>query len=184
MKKLVGVLTVCATLFLLPYNNTENHLKRYGIKTRDVGSTVTSKLASTMFTNRTYSELQLLKPYVLEASASSKVPPNVLMAILFEELVHRKPMEIRTHGVAQMGVGELQKQGLPPDESLLESDRLSVWMLGKKLQRLQKEHRSLQVAIIMHNGYYDYLPQIQNRAKDPKIKQILEEETTITVIDL
>ena len=83
-----------------------------------------------------------------------------------------------------MGVGELQKQGLPPDESLLESDRLSVWMLGKKLQRLQKEHRSLQVAIIMHNGYYDYLPQIQNRAKDPKIQQILEEETTTTVLDL
>ena len=184
MKKRSVTLVVCAALFLIPFGPQEQHLAQYKIKTRDVGSTATSKLASSMFTNRTYAELRLLRPYVFESSAASKVPPNVLMAILFEELVHRKPMEIRTHGVAQMGVGELQKQGLPPDESLLESDRLSVWMLGKKLQRLQKEHRSLQVAIIMHNGYYDYLPQIQNRAKDPKIQQILEEETTTTVVDL
>ena len=177
-------MAICAAMFLIPWGAPEQHLARYKIKTRDVGSTATSKLASSMFANRTYAELRLLRPYVLEASAASKIPPNVIMAVLFEELVHRKPMDIRTHGVAQIGVGELQKQGLPPDESLLENDRLSVWLLGKKLQRLQKEHRSLQFAIIMHNGYYDYLPQIQNRAKDPKIKQILEEETTITVIDL
>jgi len=177
-------LAICAAMFLIPWGTPEQHLARYKIKTRDVGSTATSKLASSMFANRTYAELRLLRPYILEASAASKIPPNVIMAVLFEELVHRKPMDIRTHGVAQIGVGELQKQGLPPDESLLENDRLSVWLLGKKLQRLQKEHRSLQFAIIMHNGYYDYLPQIQNRAKDPKIKQILEEETTTTVVDL
>ena len=177
-------MTICTAMFLIPWGAPEQHLARYKIKTRDVGSTATSKLASSMFANRTYAELRLLRPYVLEASIASKIPPNVIMAILFEELVHRKPMDVRTHGVAQIGVGELQKQGLPPDESLLENDRLSVWLLSKKLQRLQKEHRSLQFAIIMHNGYYDYLPQIQNRAKDPKIKQILEEETTTTVVDL
>jgi len=184
MKKRGLALAICAAMFLIPWGTPEQHLARYKIKTRDVGSTATSKLASSMFANRTYAELRLLRPYILEASAASKIPPNVIMAVLFEELVHRKPMDIRTHGVAQIGVGELQKQGLPPDESLLENDRLSVWLLGKKLQRLQKEHRSLQFAIIMHNGYYDYLPQIQNRAKDLKIKQILEEETTTTVVDL
>lgn len=184
MKKRRLALAICAAMFLIPWGAPEQHLARYKIKTRDVGSTATSKLASSMFANRTYTELRLLRPYVLEASAASKIPPNVIMAILFEELVHRKPMDLRTHGVAQIGVGELQKQGLPPDESLLENDRLSVWLLGKKLQRLQKEHRSLQMAIIMHNGYYDYLPQIQTRAKDPKIKQILVEETTTTVVDL
>ena len=177
-------MAICTAMFLIPWGAPEQHLARYKIKTRDVGSTATSKLVSSMFANRTYAELRLLRPYVLEASIASKIPPNVIMAILFEELVHRKPMDVKTHGVAQIGVGELQKQGLPPDESLLENDRLSVWLLGKKLQRLQKEHRSLQFAIIMHNGYYDYLPQIQNRAKDPKIKQILEEETTTTVVDL
>lgn len=184
MKNMTAALIFIAAMFFIPFGTQEQHLSRYKIKTRDVGSTATSKLANSMFADRTYAQLRLLRPYVLEASVESKVSPNVLMAILFEELVHRKPMDVQTHGIAQIGVGELREQGLPPDESLLDNDRLSVWLLGKKLQRLQKEHQSLQMAIIMHNGYYDYLPQIQNRAKDPKIKEILTEKKVISTLEL
>jgi len=114
------------------------------------------------------------RPFVLAAAEQHNIPANVLMAILYEEGIHRKPFDLSTYGPAQLGLAELGYFNLPPRVDLLEDPEISIHLLAAKLRRLQKQTGSLQTAIILHNGYSDYLGMIQLRAKDPLIIGILE----------
>jgi hypothetical protein len=172
MKKILVGLVL--TLFTIPMGFGKGELSNYGVKERSVGGTLTGKVAKKVLSERSYERVELLVPYVKECSKIYNIPANVLLAILYEEEVHRKPVDIQTFGVAQLGVGELVIQGLPPDATLYDNDRFSVWILTRKLKRLQSSTGSLQTAITLHNGYYDYLPAIQRRAKDRALLQLLE----------
>lgn len=149
-------------------------LANYGVRNRSVGGTLTSKVADHVLAENAYGAVANLVPYVKETAEVFNIPANVLLAILYEEAAHRKPIDVNTFGVAQLGLGELMEQGLPPDPDLYSNDRFSVWMLARKLRRLQAETGSLQAAITLHNGYSDYLPSIQHRARDPRLLQLLE----------
>ena len=132
---------------------------------------------------RTYSYLSAVKPHVLAASKRHSIPPNVIMAILFEEGIHRKPVDVSTFGPAQLGLGELERMGLPPKVELLEDDETAIFILAAKLRRLQLETGSLRDAILLHNGYSDYHRSIQLRAKDPRILEILQRQFTQEVYE-
>lgn len=170
---LFGLAALSVTLGTIPTSTTTD-LKNYGVKDRSVGATLTSKVADRILSEQGYDRVAPLVPYVKECSKTFNIPSNVLLAILYEEAIHRKPIDVQTFGVAQLGVGELQIQGLPPDTNLYSNDRFSVWMLARKLKRLQIQTGSLQTAITLHNGYYDYLPAIQRRSRDPRIQQLLD----------
>jgi hypothetical protein len=161
--------------FAIPIGFGKGRLDNYGVKNRSIGATVTSKAAGQILEENTYAKTAELTPWVKEAAKAYRLPANVLLAILYEEIAHRKPVDVSTFGVAQIGLNELVEQGLPPDIRILDDDRLCVWILARKLVRLQRMTGSLQTAITLHNGYYDYLPLIQLRAKDPRILQFLQE---------
>ena len=174
MKKiLIGSLLLA---FAIPIGFDKGKLHNYGVKHRSVGATVTSEVADEVLAEQTYAKTAELVPWVKEASKKYHLPPNVLLAILYEEIAHRKPVDVTTFGVAQIGLKELVEQGLPPDTRILDDDRLCVWILARKLVRLQRMTGSLQTAITLHNGYYDYLPLIQIRSRDPRILQLLQEQ--------
>jgi hypothetical protein len=151
-------------------------LSNYGVKNRPVGQKVISNAMSSMelLKERTYLTVASYLPFVRAASKTHGIPANVLLAILYEEEIHRKPFDIKTYGPAQLGLGELEKQGLPQRLDLLIDPEVSIFILAAKLKRLQKETGSLEVAITLHNGYSDYLLQVRKRAKDPRILQILK----------
>lgn len=171
----VGLILLAAGLLTLPVERS-TELKNYGVKDRSVGGAFTSSVADKVFVNKGYEEVSRLVPYVKECAEVFQLPPETLMAVLYEEAVHRKPVDLQTFGVAQIGVGELLQQGLPPDPALLENDRFSVWVLARKLKRLQVQTGSLKKAIILHNGYSDYLRMIEKRATDPRLKELLHKK--------
>jgi len=148
------------------------------VKHRTIAPTIISNAISTVPITReiAYKKLETLVPYIHIASEKFSIPENVLAAILYEEILHRKPIDVRTFGVAQLGLGELVKQGLPPKRELLEDDEVSVWLLASKLRRLQNETDSLKTAIILHNGHYDYYDSIKKSANDAEILSILNQE--------
>jgi hypothetical protein len=168
--------------FAIPIGFGKGSLDNYGVKNRSIGATVTSKAAGQILEENTYTKTAELTPWVKEAAKTYRLPANVLLAILYEEIAHRKPVDVSTFGVAQIGLNELVEQGLPPDIRILDDDRLCVWILARKLVRLQRMTGSLQSAITLHNGYYDYLPLIQLRAKDPRILQLLQERRKYPVV--
>jgi hypothetical protein len=177
MKKvLTGLfLLICA----LPVSFGKGELDNYGVKKRSVGGTLTSNVADRVLADMAYDRVRQLVPFVRESSAATGVPPNILLAVLFEEATHRKPADIQTFGVAQLGVGELTAQGLPPDPSLLENDRLSVWVLARKLRRLQVRTGSLLTAVTLHNGYYDYGRAVTSRSRDPRLLALLNANSVV-----
>jgi len=124
-----------------------------------------------------YEKLETLIPYIKKASKQFNIPENVIAAVLYEEILHRKPVDVRTFGVAQLGLKELMIQGLPPKKELLDDDEVSVWLLASKLRRLQNETGSLRDAIILHNGYYDYYDSVKKSAKDNKIIMMLSQNS-------
>ena len=146
---------------------------------RSIGATLTSEAASEILSERGYEVVSNLTPYVKEAAEFYELPPEILMAILYEEAVHRKPFDVETFGVAQIGLKELVTQGLPPDVKLLSNDRLCVWVLARKLKRLQIQTGSLKKAITLHNGYSDYLEMIEKRAADHRIRELLQEKHAV-----
>ena len=170
---------------VIPVPSPERHLGNYGVKERTVAPTVISGLASHTPTLRemAFRRITELVPFIRNASADHNIPENVLAAVLYEEIVHRKPMDLRTFGVAQLGVKELEIYGLPPDPNLLESDELSVWLLGAKLRRLQDKSGSLRNAIILHNGYYDFHKSVAKTAKDLRIISILNTRNVYDSLD-
>ncbi len=175
MKRLV--LFVILLFSFIPIPSQNKTLTNYGIKDRTVTPTLISNTVSNIPLTRemSYSKLETLIPYIKTASKQFQVPENVLAAVLYEEILHRKPVDVKTFGVAQIGIQELVKQGLPPKQELLEDDEVSVWLLASKLRRLQKETGSLKTAIILHNGYYDYYESVKESAKDSRILSLLKQ---------
>lgn len=171
---LLALAALLTGVLLYPSSTQQPQLANYGVRNRSIGGALTSDVADRVLSENGYSRVASLVPYVKECAAIFNIPSNVLLAILYEEAVHRKPIDVETFGVAQLGLGELEIQGLPADPDLYSNDRFSVWMLARKLRRLQAETGSLQTAITLHNGYSDYLPTIQRRARDPRIHQLLE----------
>ena len=146
---------------------------------------IVSKVVSNVPMSRamSYQKLQTLIPYIKRASKQFRIPENVIAAVLYEEILHRKPVDVKTFGVAQLGIKELIIQGLPPKKELLDDDEVSVWLLASKLRRLQNETGSLRDAIILHNGYYDYYESVRKTAKDPKVLTLLsQQQRGITIL--
>jgi len=169
-----AVATVALITLGQPSERGKPELVNYGVKSRSIGGTLTSKVANTVLADNGYRRVASLVPYTQECEKVFNIPASIILAILYEEATHRKPIDIKTFGVAQLGVGELLVQGLPPDSTLYSNDRFSVWMLARKIKRLQIQTGSLQKAITLHNGYTDYLDAVQKRARDPKLLQLLE----------
>jgi len=172
--------SILAILFLLsfvPLSSQNKTLSHYGVKDRTITPTVISTVVSNVPMTRTmsYEKLETLVPYIKSASQQFNIPENVIAAVLYEEILHRKPVDVRTFGVAQLGLKELMIQGLPPRKELLDDDEVSVWLLASKLRRLQNETGSLRDAIILHNGYYDYYDSVRKTAKDPKVLMLLSQ---------
>jgi len=172
--------SILAILFLLsfvPISSQNKTLSNYGVKDRTVTPTVISNVVSNVPMTRTmsYEKLETLVPYIKSASRQFNIPENVIAAVLYEEILHRKPVDVRTFGVAQLGLKELMIQGLPPRKELLDDDEVSVWLLTSKLRRLQNETGSLRDAIILHNGYYDYYDSVRKTSKDPKVLTLLSQ---------
>ena len=179
--------SIFAILFLLsfvPISSQNKTLSNYGVKDRTITPTMISKVVSNVPLTKqmSYEKLETLIPYIRTASQKFKIPENVLAAILYEEILHRKPVDVKTFGVAQLGLNELVIQGLPPKQRLLEDDEVSVWLLASKLRRLQNETGSLRDAIILHNGYYDYYDSVRKTAKNPKILTLLSQQKSRTTI--
>ncbi len=180
--------SILAILFLLsfvPISSQNKTLNNYGVKDRTVTPTVISNVVSNVPMTRamSYEKLQTLVPYIKRASKQFDIPENVIAAVLYEEILHRKPVDVKTFGVAQLGLKELITQGLPPKRELLDDDEVSVWLLTSKLRRLQNETGSLRDAIILHNGYYDYYDSVRKTAKDPKVLTLLsQQQNRITVL--
>jgi hypothetical protein len=180
--------SILAILFLLsfvPISSQNKTLSNYGVKDRTVTPTVISNVVSNVPMSRamSYQKLETLVPYIKKASKQFHIPENVIAAVLYEEILHRKPVDVKTFGVAQLGLNELITQGLPPKKELLNDDEVSVWLLASKLRRLQNETGSLRDAIILHNGYYDYYDSIRKTAKDPKVLTLLsQQQQSITIL--
>ena len=122
-----------------------------------------------------YRDIESWKPYIIQAAAAHIIPEVTVAAVLYEEAVHRKPIDLNTFGPAQLGYGELRAQGLPLKRELLEDPEMSVWILTRKLSRLRKQYGSLENAIILHNGYEDFLEQVKYREKDQRLLIILNQ---------
>jgi len=175
MKRII--FTALILLTFIPFESKNKTLSNYGVKDRTITPTLIGNTVSNIPITKemTYKKLETLVPYIKKASAQFNIPENVIAAILYEEILHRKPVDVKTFGVAQLGIQELVIQGLPPKQQLLEDDEVSIWLLASKLRRIQKETGSLKTAIILHNGYYDYYDSIKKSAKDAKILSLLEQ---------
>lgn len=171
------ILILFLLLSFIPLRSENKTLRNYGVKDRTITPTLLSHTVSNIPMTRemSYAKLETLIPYIKKASSQFDIPENVIAAILYEEILHRKPVDVKTFGVAQLGLNELMIQGLPPKQQLLEDDEVSVWLLASKLRRLQKETGSLKTAIILHNGYYDYYDSVKRSAKNPYILMLLEQ---------
>ena len=173
-----SILIALLLLSFVPLKSQNKTLSNYGVKDRTITPTLISNTVSNipLTQEMTYKKLETLVPYIKKASQQFHIPENVIAAVLYEEILHRKPVDVKTFGVAQLGINELVKQGLPPKQQLLEDDEVSVWLLASKLRRLQNETGSLKDAIILHNGYYDYYDSVRKAAKNNKIKMMLDQE--------
>jgi hypothetical protein len=157
----------------------DSELGNYGVKQRPIGQAIVSQAVSEvpLLQEHTYQKMEEYAPYAHAASKEFGIPANVLLAILYEEGIHRKPVDVTTYGPAQLGMGELELHGLPPDRTILQDPYISIWLLGSKLRRLQNTTGSLRTAIALHNGYSDYHNLVRARAKDPRLLMILEGKT-------
>ena len=173
-----SIFVILLLLSFIPLESQNKTLSNYGVKDRTITPTLISNTVSNipLTQEMTYKKLETLVPYIKKASRQFNIPENVIAAVLYEEILHRKPVDVKTFGVAQLGVNELVKQGLPPKQQLLEDDEVSVWLLASKLRRLQNETGSLKDAIILHNGYYDYYDSVKKSAKNPILLMLLDQE--------
>jgi hypothetical protein len=160
--------------------------------------------------SHTVGRLEVLRPLIRRESLRQRVNPMLVAAVLFDEMRHAKPGEdlplaahsglFQTHGLAQLGLGELQKQGLlsdqpSPEEITAARDRLldpddNVRLLVSKFARLSGElglprHRELQASgsasdakalatlAYLHNGKLDYPRRILRHMQDPELHALL-----------
>ncbi|NCV91742.1 MAG: helicase DnaB [Synechococcaceae bacterium WB7_3xG_012] len=156
--------------------------------------------------DHTVNRLQSLQPVIQQQSRRTGLNPMLLAAILFDEMQHAKPGEdhplaahsglFSTHGPAQLGLSEMEKQGLlSPDASpeeiqaarnqLLDPER-NVELLAGKMMRLLKlldrqasetsnvsrSHRhakTVATLAYLHNGKLDYPARILRYMQDPEL---------------
>jgi len=156
--------------------------------------------------NHTVNRLQELQPVIRRESRRTGLNPMLLAAILFDEMQHAKPGEdhplaahsglFSTHGPAQLGLSEMEKQGLlRPDaseaeiqaarEQLLNPER-NVELLAGKMTRLlgllgrqasntrdvSHNHRNAKTVATLaylHNGKLDYPRRILSYMQDPEL---------------
>ena len=172
MKKVLLLIPILI-LFFIPLRTDNTSLENYGVKDRSISSTIISKVISInpIVKNFAYKKLETLIPYIKDASKKYDIPENIIAAILYTEIIHKSwhPIDLKTFGIAQLGLEELKLQNLPMDKKILNNDEVSVWLLTAKLRRLQNQTGSLRDAIILHNGYYDYYDLVSESSKDPKI---------------
>ena len=179
------LLLIPLLLSFVPLKSENKTLDNYGVKDRTITPTVISKVVSNNPISKelAYQKLEELVPYIKQASKHFNIPENVLAAVLYEEIIHRKPIDVKTFGVAQLGLGELKEQGIPLSKGRLEDDEFSVWLLAGKLRRLQNKTGSLKDAIILHNGYYDYYDSVRKSADNLRILMILNlQKEYITIL--
>lgn len=170
-----GIAIALICLLGMSTGKGEPDLSNYGVRDRSLAGTALSQLVSRVepIKANSYKNIEDWSYYINQCAAIYKIPPVTLAAILYEEGVHRKPVDLKTFGPAQLGLDELETQGFPRDPSILEDPELAIVVLSRKLYRLRKEFGSLDKAITLHNGYTDYLDQIKSREKDPQIRMIL-----------
>lgn len=160
--------------------------------------------------NHTLNRLEQLRPVILQVSAQHHINPMLVTAILFDEMRHAKPGEshpvaahsglFTTHGLAQIGIGELVHQGLISAEPTAEEitwarDQLldpeqNIRLLVGKFSRLKQQlqlptDRMLQVSngpqdvkglatlAYLHNGKLDYPGRILTSMQDPALHALL-----------
>ncbi len=159
--------------------------------------------------NHTLGRISDLKPLILVESRRQGVNPVLVAAVLFDEMRHAKPGEdlplaahsglFRTHGPAQLGLGEMVHQGLlKPDASdqeitearrqLLDPERNVVLLIGKfaRLSRAlnlpkrplqastsQRDAKALATLAYLHNGKLDYPRRILRTMQDPELHALL-----------
>jgi hypothetical protein len=158
----------------------------------------------------TLNRLENLRPLIRSEARRQRVNPMLVAAVLFDEMRHAKPGEdlplaahsglFSTHGPAQIGLGEMQKQGLlsadPSAEDIaLARDQLldpeqNVRLLIGKFARLSQElqlprHRELQASgstadakalatlAYLHNGKLDYPRRILRHMQDPELHALI-----------
>ena len=158
----------------------------------------------------TLSRIEELQPIILSECRQHHINPMLVAAVLFDELQHAKPGEdaplvaesglFHTHGPAQLGIGEMQKQGLlspnPTPEQinearlhLLDPDR-NVQVLVGKFARLSKalslprnqlliasgsprDAKALATLAYLHNGKLDYPGRILRYMQDPELHGLI-----------
>ena len=160
--------------------------------------------------SHTINRIEVLRPLIRSESRRQGVNPMLVAAVLFDEMRHAKPGEdlplaahsglFSTHGPAQLGLGEMQKQGLlPADPSaeeiaqareLLLDPEQNVRLLISKFGRLSRElnlpsQRELQASgsvsdakalatlAYLHNGKLDYPRRILRHMQDPELHALL-----------
>lgn len=154
--------------------------------------------------------LEDLRPVILRECARQRINPLLVTAVLFDEMRHAKPGEnhpiaahsglFSTHGLAQLGIGEMVHQGLLPAEpspaqvswardQLLDPER-NVELLVGKFSRLRRElnipsHRLLEASAsardakalatlaYLHNGKLDYPRRILASMQDPELHALI-----------
>ena len=160
--------------------------------------------------NHALSRLEELRPLILSLSREQNVNPMLVTAVLFDEMRHAKPGEnlpiaahsglFSTHGLAQLGISEMQHQGLLPADptaeevswardQLLDPQRNIELLVGKfaRLKRLLnvpgqrmlqasgsvKDAKVLATLAYLHNGKLDYPRRILSSMQDPVLHVLL-----------
>jgi hypothetical protein len=171
--------------------------------------------------SHTVNRLETLQPAVLRESRRTGINPMLLAAILFDEMQHAKPGEdlplaahsglFSTHGPAQLGLSEMVKQGLLPEQAspaqieaaraqLLDPDR-NVTLLAGKLSRLLRElqlsarhtqqvssdprhAKTVATLAYLHNGKLDYPTRILGYMQDPELHGLIYGQRRSTISPL
>ena len=158
----------------------------------------------------TVTRLEQLQPIILRESRRQGVNPMLVAAVLFDELQHAKPGEdlplavesglFKTHGPAQLSVGELVHQGLlrkdaseaelwAARQKLLDPEQNVVILVGK-FARLSRElslptarildagtsprdAKALATLAYLHNGKLDYPARILSYMQDPALHALI-----------
>jgi len=158
----------------------------------------------------TLARLEAVRPIVLEQSRKQQVNVMLMAAILFDEMQHAKPGEdmrilaesglFHDHGLAQLSISELEKQGKLRAEATEEEvaaalEKLltpseNVKVLAGQIARLQKmlgvpkghplavstSRRDAKIAATiayLHNGKLDYPQRILGYMQDPALHALI-----------
>jgi hypothetical protein len=160
--------------------------------------------------SHTFGRLENLRPLIRRESERQRVNPMLVAAVLLDEMRHAKPGEdlplaahsglFQTHGLGQLGLGEMQKQGLLSEDPsadeitaardhLLDPDR-NVRLLIGKFARLSRElelpsgrelqasgsatdAKALATLAYLHNGKLDYPRRILRHMQDPELHALV-----------